>query len=83
MAEGQLTNMTKKKAPSTSPAPHALKPTERAAIKKVFEQRKIAPAPPLKVGKRQDLNRPPGPATGLLLMRNALGTSTGPSCLAY
>jgi hypothetical protein len=67
--------MTKKKAPSTSPEPHALKPAERAAIKKVFEQRKIAPAPPLKVENGKVSIDHPDKATGLLLMQNALGTS--------
>ncbi len=67
--------MTKKKAPSTSPEPHSPKPAERAAIKKVFEQRKIAPAPPLKVENGKVSIDHPDKATGLLLMQNALGTS--------
>jgi hypothetical protein len=66
--------MAKKKAKPTSPPPYSPTPEERTAIKKAFAERKIAPAPPLKVEKNAVAIDHPNKAVGMLLMQNALGT---------
>jgi hypothetical protein len=66
--------MARKKAQSTSPKPYSPDPAERAAIEKAFEQRKIAPAPKLKVENNKVSINHPDALTGHLLMQNALGT---------
>jgi hypothetical protein len=67
--------MTKKKAKPkpTAPPPYSPTPEERAAIEKAFEERKIAPAPRLKVENNQIAIDHPDKVTGHLLMENALG----------
>jgi hypothetical protein len=67
--------MAKKKAKPTSPRPYSPTPEERAAIKTALAERKIAPAPPLKVEKNAIAIDHPHRAVGILLMQNALGTS--------
>jgi hypothetical protein len=66
--------MTKKKAKPTSPQPYSPTPEERTAIKKAFAERKIAPAPALKVKKNAIAIDHPNKAVGQLLIQNALGT---------
>jgi hypothetical protein len=67
--------MAKRKAKSTAPAAkYSPKPEERAAIEKAFEERKIAPAPRLKVENNTITIDHPDKAIGQLLMQNALGT---------
>jgi hypothetical protein len=66
--------MTRKKAQSTSPKPYSPDPAERAAIEKAFEQRKIAPAPKLKVKNNEISINHPDALIGYKLIQNALGT---------
>jgi hypothetical protein len=70
--------MTRKKAQSTSPKPYSPDPAERAAIEKAFEQRKIAPAPKLKVEDSKISIDHPDEMIGYALMQNALGTLDAP-----
>jgi hypothetical protein len=66
--------MTKKKNEHSAPQPYSPKPDEQAAIER-FKQRKIAPAPRLKVENNLvSIDHPSGPV-GNVLMQNALGTS--------
>jgi hypothetical protein len=66
--------MTKKKNEHSAPQPYSPKPDEQAAIER-FKQRKIAPAPRLKVENNLvSIDHPSGPM-GNVLMQNALGTS--------
>jgi hypothetical protein len=67
--------MAKTKANPPPPPTYSPTPEERAAIEKVFEERKIAPAPPLKVQNNRVVIDHPHEITGFLLMQNALGTS--------
>jgi hypothetical protein len=61
--------------PATSPQKKYLpKPEESAAIQKAVEERKIAPAPRLKVENNVITIDHPDKVIGLLLMLNALGT---------
>ncbi len=64
----------KKKIEPAAPPTYQLKPEERAAIDKSLEERKIAPAPRLKVKDNQVSIDHPDELIGHLLMQNALGT---------
>jgi len=70
----RLLEMTKKNKEAAAPLPYSPKPEERAAIEKAFKERKIAPAPRLKVDKNNISIDHPDNLTGHLLMQNALGT---------
>jgi hypothetical protein len=70
--------MKTRKAKATPPQKkYSPKPEERAAIKKFFEERKIAPAPRLKVDGNSVSIDHPNNIIGFVLMENALGTSDG------
>jgi hypothetical protein len=66
--------MTKRKAKPTSPRPYSPTPEELAALETAFAERKIAPAPPLKVENNRFAIDHPDRAVGQVLMMNALGT---------
>jgi hypothetical protein len=70
-----IIKMTKKKNEHSVPRPYSPKPDERAVIEKAFKERKIAPAPRLKVEDNRVSIDHPSETVGLLLMQNALGTS--------
>jgi hypothetical protein len=70
-----IIKMTKKKNEHSAPAPYSPKPDERAVMEKAFKERKIAPAPRLKVENNTLSIDHPSETVGLLLMQNALGTS--------
>ena len=69
-----IIKMTKKKNEHSAPAPYSPKPDEQAAIEK-FKERKIAPAPRLKVENYAISIDHPSETVGNVLMQNALGTS--------
>lgn len=70
-----IIKMTKKKNEHSVPRPYSPKPDERAVIEKAFKERKIAPAPRLKVENNTVSIDHPSETVGRLLMQNALGTS--------
>jgi hypothetical protein len=70
-----IIKMTKKKNEHSAPAPYSPKPDEQAVIEKAFKERKIAPAPRLKVENNKASFDHPSERVGILLMQNALGTS--------
>jgi hypothetical protein len=70
--------MTKKKVRSSGSQPYAPGAEEREAIEKAFEQRKIAPAPRLKVEDNKVSIDHPDELIGRLLIQNALGTLDAP-----
>jgi hypothetical protein len=70
-----IIKMTKKKNEHSTPAAYSPKPDEQAVIEKAFKERKIAPAPRLKVKGHEISIDHPSERVGLLLMQNALGTS--------
>jgi hypothetical protein len=75
---GWPTYMIKNKVQSSSPEPYALGAEERAVIEKAFVQRKIAPAPRLKVEDNKVAIDHPDEMIGRLLIQNALGTLDAP-----
>jgi hypothetical protein len=70
--------MIAKKSNATTAKPgYSPTPEERAAIEKSFEERKVAPAPRLKVENNQVSIDHPNEIIGHLLLQNALGTVNG------
>jgi hypothetical protein len=69
--------MTEKKNEHSAPQPYSPNPDEQAVIEK-FKERKIAPAPRLKVENNLVSIDHPSGTVGNVLMQNALGTSDFP-----
>jgi hypothetical protein len=68
------TGMKKEKAKPKNPPLYSPTAEERAAIEKAFEERKIAPAPRIKVKGNEITIDHPSDLIGHLLMQNALGS---------
>jgi hypothetical protein len=70
-----IIKMKKKKNEHPAPAPYSPKPDEQAVIEKGFKERKIRPAPRLRMEGDKLAVVHPDERVGFLLMENAFGTS--------